>query len=116
MMLELELAPVIGTKSDRLPWCRRASPSTTRHESVTSTDADKMILNAKGVNCYFSTEDRGQSYEVARFFLSPQTGADQGLSRLRHRAHCAGRRTGPGMLWASSVKPARFSAGSVGVN
>jgi hypothetical protein len=45
MMLELELAPVIGTKSNRLPWCQRASPSTTLYESVKSTDADRLILN-----------------------------------------------------------------------
>jgi hypothetical protein len=30
-------------KFNRLPWCHRASPSTTRHESVKSTDADKLI-------------------------------------------------------------------------
>jgi hypothetical protein len=43
MMLELELAPDIENKFNRLPWCHRASPSTTRHESVKSTDTDKMI-------------------------------------------------------------------------
>jgi hypothetical protein len=43
MMLELELAPVIETKSNRLPWCRRASPSTTLYESVKSTDADRLM-------------------------------------------------------------------------
>jgi hypothetical protein len=45
MMLELELAPGIENKFNRLPWCHRASPSTTRHESVKSTDADKLISN-----------------------------------------------------------------------
>jgi len=49
MMLELELAPDIENKFNRLPWCHRASPSTTRHESVKSTDADKMMLNLKTV-------------------------------------------------------------------
>jgi hypothetical protein len=44
MMPELELAPDIETKFNRLPWCHRASPSTTRHESVKSTDADILIL------------------------------------------------------------------------
>ena len=48
-MPELELAPDIETKFNRLPWCRRASPSTTRHESVKSTDADKLMLNPKTV-------------------------------------------------------------------
>jgi hypothetical protein len=53
MMPELELAPVIETKFNRLPWCHRASPSTTRHESVKSTDADKLMLNCQNVNPYF---------------------------------------------------------------
>jgi hypothetical protein len=43
MMLELELAPDIENKFNRLPWCHWASPSTTRHESVKSTDADRLI-------------------------------------------------------------------------
>jgi hypothetical protein len=43
MMLELELAPDIENKFNRLPWCHRASPSTTLYESVKSTDADKLI-------------------------------------------------------------------------
>jgi hypothetical protein len=43
MMLELELAPVIETKFNRLPWCQRASPSTTLYESVKSTDADRLM-------------------------------------------------------------------------
>ena len=43
MMLELELAPVTETKFGRLPWCRRASPSTTLYESVKSTDADRLM-------------------------------------------------------------------------
>jgi hypothetical protein len=37
-----------------LPWCHRASPSTTRHESVKSTDADKLILNLKTVNKFLN--------------------------------------------------------------
>jgi hypothetical protein len=44
MMLELELAPGIENKFNRLPWCHRASPSTTRYESVKSTDTDTMML------------------------------------------------------------------------
>jgi hypothetical protein len=43
MMLELELAPGIENKFNRLPWCQRASPSTTLYESVKSTDADRLI-------------------------------------------------------------------------
>jgi hypothetical protein len=53
MMLELELAPDIENKFNRLPWCHRASPSTTRHESVKSTDADKLISNWQSVNWIF---------------------------------------------------------------
>jgi len=53
MMLELELAPDIENKFNRLPWRHRASPSTTRHESVKSTDADKMMLNFKMSNPNF---------------------------------------------------------------
>jgi hypothetical protein len=49
MMLELELAPVTETKSSRLPWCLRASPSTTLDESVQSTDADKLIFEGYSV-------------------------------------------------------------------
>jgi hypothetical protein len=56
MMLGLELAPDIGTKSNRLPWCHRASPSTTRHESVKSTDADKLIYRKLPVNGIFPAE------------------------------------------------------------
>jgi hypothetical protein len=55
MMLELELAPVIGTKSNRLPWCQRASPSTTRYESVKSTDADRLMPMIKSVKWNFAT-------------------------------------------------------------
>jgi len=54
MMLELELAPVIETKFNRLPWCQRASPSTTLYESVKSTDADTMMLNGKSVKPFFA--------------------------------------------------------------
>jgi hypothetical protein len=53
MMLELELAPDVENKFNRLPWCHRASPSTTRHESVKSTDADKMIYLMKTVKWIF---------------------------------------------------------------
>jgi hypothetical protein len=53
MVLELELAPDIENKFNRLPWCHRASPSTTRHESVKSTDADKLISNWQSVNWIF---------------------------------------------------------------
>ena len=52
-MLELELAPVIGTKSNRLPWCQRASPSTTRYESVKSTDADRLMQIHERVKNFF---------------------------------------------------------------
>jgi hypothetical protein len=55
MMLELELAPDIENKFNRLPWCHRASPSTTRHESVKSTDADKLMQMKKSVNRIFLT-------------------------------------------------------------
>jgi hypothetical protein len=50
MVPELELAPGIENKFNRLPWCHRASPSTTRHESVKSTDADKLMLYWETVN------------------------------------------------------------------
>jgi hypothetical protein len=53
MMLELELAPVIETKFNRLPWCQRASPSTTLYESVKSTDADRLMLKDKKSNGIF---------------------------------------------------------------
>jgi len=53
MVLELELAPDIENKFNRLPWCHRASPSTTRHESVKSTDADKLVLKWHSVNRFF---------------------------------------------------------------
>jgi len=53
MMPELELAPDIENKFNRLPWCHRASPSTTRHESVKSTDADKLMQNWKSVKGFF---------------------------------------------------------------
>ena len=55
-MPELELAPDIENKFNRLPWCHWASPSTTRHESVKSTDADKMMLNPKMSNANFDSE------------------------------------------------------------
>jgi hypothetical protein len=54
MMLELELAPGIENKFNRLPWCHRASPSTTRYESVKSTDTDTMMLKLKSVNKFLS--------------------------------------------------------------
>jgi hypothetical protein len=53
MMLELELAPVIETKFNRLPWCQRASPSTTLYESVKSTDADRLIQQVAIVKKFF---------------------------------------------------------------
>ena len=52
-MPELELAPDIETKFNRLPWCHWASPSTTRHESVKSTDTDKLMSKAKTVKRFF---------------------------------------------------------------
>jgi len=58
MMLELELAPVIETKSNRLPWCQRASPSTTLYESVESTDADRMIFECDAVKFYLRPTHR----------------------------------------------------------
>lgn len=54
MMLELELAPVIETKFNRLPWCQRASPSTTLYESVKSTDADRLMLKWVTVKKFFN--------------------------------------------------------------
>jgi len=59
MMLELELAPVIETKFNRLPWCQRASPSTTLYESVKSTDADILILNLKAVKSFLQRLNTG---------------------------------------------------------
>jgi hypothetical protein len=53
MMPELELAPVIETKFNRLPWCQRASPSTTLYESVKSTDADRLMQTTVAVKNYF---------------------------------------------------------------
>jgi len=43
MVLELELAPDVEIEFNRLPWRHRASPSATLHESVVSTDADRLI-------------------------------------------------------------------------
>jgi hypothetical protein len=54
MMLELELAPDIENQFNRLPWCHRASPSTTLYESVKSTDADKLIQKLKSVKNFFA--------------------------------------------------------------
>jgi hypothetical protein len=53
MMPGLELAPDIENKFNRLPWCHRASPSTTRYESVKSTDADTMIYMRGIVKNFF---------------------------------------------------------------
>ena len=53
MMLELELAPDIENKFNRLPWCQRASPSTTLYESVKSTDADRLMLKLETVKRFF---------------------------------------------------------------
>jgi len=54
MMLELDLAPDIENAFNRLPWCQRASPSTTRNETVDiSTDADRMMLNMETVKWKF---------------------------------------------------------------
>jgi hypothetical protein len=50
MLLELELAPDIENKFNRLPWRHRASPSTTLHETVVSTDADILISLWQPVN------------------------------------------------------------------
>lgn len=54
MMPELELAPALRSKLNRLPWCLRASPSTTLHETVISTDADRLMLKPKIVNVFFA--------------------------------------------------------------
>jgi hypothetical protein len=40
-------------KFNRLPWRHRASPSTTRYESVKSTDADRLMLSWKLSNNFF---------------------------------------------------------------
>ena len=53
MMLELELAPDAEIAFNRLPWRHRASPSTTLHETVISTDADKLIEMDCFVNQFF---------------------------------------------------------------
>jgi len=50
MMPGLELAPGVEIAFNRLPWCQRASPSTTLHETVVSTDTDKLISKDKIVN------------------------------------------------------------------
>ena len=63
MTLELELAPVIETKFNRLPWCRRASPSTTLYESVKLTNADRLILLPAPVKSFLPPE--------ARFLFAP---------------------------------------------
>jgi hypothetical protein len=39
---------------NRLPWCHGASPSTTRYESVKSTDTDKLMSSWQGVKWIFS--------------------------------------------------------------
>jgi hypothetical protein len=49
----LDLAPDVEIVFNRLPWCHRASPSTTRHETVLSTDADKLIYPVPAVNQFF---------------------------------------------------------------
>jgi len=54
MMLELELAPDVENQFNRLPWCHRASPSTTLYESVKSTDADRLMQSFRTVKNYFS--------------------------------------------------------------
>jgi hypothetical protein len=38
----LDLAPGVELAFNRLPWLHRASPSATLHETVVSTDADKL--------------------------------------------------------------------------
>src|SRR5205823_9134028 len=44
IMPGLDLAPGHPKRiPGRLPWCHRASPSTTLHETVISTDADRLI-------------------------------------------------------------------------
>jgi hypothetical protein len=39
----LDLAPALKLHLNRLPWRHRASPSATLHETVASTDADKLV-------------------------------------------------------------------------
>ena len=39
----LELAPALNRNFNRLPWLQRASPSATLHETVVSTDADRLM-------------------------------------------------------------------------
>jgi hypothetical protein len=56
MTLGLDLAPGVEIAFNRLPWCRWASPSTTLHEAVVSTDADKLIYGSPPVNKFFLTE------------------------------------------------------------
>ena len=71
----LELAPDIENKFNRLPWCHRASPSTTRHESVKSTDADKLMQKDKSVKGFF----------VAQAFLTAGSETFQFPWRLESR-------------------------------
>jgi hypothetical protein len=59
MMPGLELAPVIENQFNRLPWCHRASPSTTRYESVKSTDADRLMQTLETVKIYFGPKTQG---------------------------------------------------------
>jgi len=47
---ELDLAPVhLERLRGRLPWHHRARPSATLHESVVSTDADRLMDEYGGV-------------------------------------------------------------------
>jgi hypothetical protein len=51
----LDLAPALNIVFNRLPWLRRASPSATLHETVVSTDADKLIAKAEMSIIFSST-------------------------------------------------------------
>jgi len=53
MMLGWNWHLSLKPKFNRLPWCHRASPSTTRYESVKSTDADRLMQTSEAVKNYF---------------------------------------------------------------
>jgi hypothetical protein len=72
MMPGLDLAPAVEIAFNRLPWFLRASPSTTRHESVKSTDADKLMRKSQVVNRFFREKQ-----------LTPFL--DERISKLRSR-------------------------------
>jgi hypothetical protein len=53
MMLGWNWHLSLKPKFNRLPWGHRASPSSTRYESVKSTDADRLMQDVEAVKIYF---------------------------------------------------------------